>query len=64
MTRAYMAPEGYAIAAAARGRGDNVSARELRDGVVRAYAQWQRISFKRASRLFAPAAGRGPATEP
>lgn len=64
MTRAYMAPEGYAIAAAARGLGDNVSRRALRDGVVHAYAKWQRIDFRRASRLFAPAAVAGAAATP
>lgn len=64
MTRAYMAPEGYAIAAAARGLGDNVSSRQLRDGVVQAYAKWQRIDFRRASRLFAPAVAVGAAAVP
>jgi len=55
MTRAYIAPEGYAIIAATRGLGNDLSVRELRDAVVRGYAKWQRVSFGTASRLFAPA---------
>ena len=55
-TRALMAPEGYVVDAAVRGLGDNASARGVRDGVVRAYEKWQRLSFGVASAMFSRAA--------
>ncbi|MEQ9325198.1 MAG: hypothetical protein RIF41_38890 [Polyangiaceae bacterium] len=51
-TRAFMAPEGYAVEAAARAFGDNRRPKQIRDAVVRAYAKWQRITPRAASRLF------------
>jgi hypothetical protein len=54
-TRAYMAPEGYAIEAAVRALGDGLSAKEVRDETVRAYAKWQRLAWTVASPMFAPA---------
>ena len=53
MTRDLMAPEGYAVEAVVDALGDNVSAREIRARVVRAYARWQRIPEKVASTIFA-----------
>jgi hypothetical protein len=55
MTRDLMAPEGYVIEAMARGLGDHVAQAELRERVVTAYARWQRIPEKTASRIFARA---------
>ena len=54
MTRAFMAPEGYAVEATARAFGDNLSPKELRDAVVLAYAKWQGMTYSAASRLFTP----------
>jgi hypothetical protein len=54
-TRAYMAPEGYVVLAAARALGENASPHRLRQAVVGAYAKWHSISSASASRLFAPA---------
>jgi hypothetical protein len=53
MTRDLMAPEGYVIDAMARGLGDHVTQRELRQRVVAAYARWQRIPERTASTIFA-----------
>lgn len=53
MTRDLMAPEGYVIEAMARGLGDHVTPRELRQRVVAAYARWQRIPERTASTIFA-----------
>lgn len=52
MTRDYVAPEGYAIEALVNALGENVSPREVRTRVVRAYARWQRISERVASTIF------------
>ena len=51
-TRAFMAPEGYAVEAAARAFGDNHTAAEIREAGVRAYAKWQKITPRAAGRLF------------
>lgn len=51
-TRAFMAPEGYAVEAAARAFGDNRRPAQIREAVVRAYAKWQRITPRVAGRLF------------
>ena len=51
-TRALMAPEGYVVEAAARALGDNRPAPTIRDDTVRAYAQWQRLTFGVASTIF------------
>jgi hypothetical protein len=51
-TRDLMAPEGYVIEAMARGLGDHLTQAELRQRVVTAYARWQRISVRTASRIF------------
>jgi hypothetical protein len=51
-TRALMAPEGYVIDAMVRGLGDNLSPSAVRDGVVREYAKWQRLSVGVASTMF------------
>jgi hypothetical protein len=53
MTRDLMAPEGYIIEAMARGLGDHVTQAELRQRVVAAYARWQRMPERTASRIFA-----------
>lgn len=52
MTRDYVAPEGYAIEALVNALGENVSPREVRTRVVRAYARWQRIAERTASTIF------------
>jgi hypothetical protein len=52
MTRAYMAPEGYVVEAAARAFGDNLPPAAIRDAVVGAYAHWQKIPTPTAARLF------------
>jgi len=52
MTRALMAPEGYVVDAIATALGDNVSKRELRRRVVRAYAKFQSVEDKVASTIF------------
>ena len=54
MTSAYVAPEGYAIEAAVRGLGMAASPSAMRDEVVTAYAKWQAIPWRQASRYFAP----------
>ncbi len=59
-TRSLMAPEGYVVDAAVKALGDNATSREVRDGVVRAYAKWQRLSFGRASPMFSPASASRP----
>lgn len=51
-TRAFMAPEGYAVEAAARAFGDHRTPEQIRDAVVRAYATWQKITPREAGRLF------------
>ena len=53
-TRAFIAPEGYAVHAAVSSLGDNASLEGVRTRVVFAYAKWQRIPTPTASRLFAP----------
>jgi hypothetical protein len=53
-TRALMAPEGYIIDAIARGLGDGLARGAVREGVVREYAKWQRLSFGTASSMFSP----------
>jgi hypothetical protein len=53
MTSDLMAPEGYIIEAMARGLGDHVTQRELRQRVVAAYARWQRIPERTAGTIFA-----------
>jgi hypothetical protein len=53
MTRDYVAPEGYAIEALVNALGENLSARDVRARVVRAYARWQRLSEATASTIFA-----------
>lgn len=54
MTRALMAPEGYVLDAVLRGLGDNESEHTIRARAVRAYAAWQHLSVRQASRIFAP----------
>ncbi len=51
-TRSYMAPEGYAIEAAVRAMAENRPHRQVRKQVVLAYARWQRITPRAASRVF------------
>jgi hypothetical protein len=53
MTRDYVAPEGYAIEALVNALGENLSGRDIRTRVVRAYARWQRLSEATASTIFA-----------
>jgi hypothetical protein len=53
-TRAFIAPEGYAVHAAVTSLGDNAPLEGVRARVVSAYAKWQRIPTPTASRLFAP----------
>lgn len=53
MTRDLMAPEGYVIEAMARGLGDHLSQKELRQRVVAAYARWQRMPERTAGSIFA-----------
>jgi hypothetical protein len=60
-TRAYMAPEGYAVEATVRALGDDLPAAGVRDAVVRAYAKWQGLPWRVASPMFAPAAALGGA---
>jgi hypothetical protein len=54
MTRSYVAPEGYAVEAAVRALGTAAAPSAVREQVVRAYARWQRIPERQASRYFAP----------
>jgi hypothetical protein len=51
-TRAFIAPEGYALTAATRAIGDNASPEGIRQRVVEAYARWQRIPERTAARYF------------
>jgi hypothetical protein len=53
MTRDLMAPEGYVIEALVRALGDRVTESMLRQRVVAAYAEWQRIPERTASLIFA-----------
>jgi hypothetical protein len=53
MTRALMAPEGYAVDAVLRALGDNATHTMLRQRVVSAYARWQQIPEQRANLIFA-----------
>lgn len=53
MTRSLMAPEGYVVDAIARALGENLPRGEVRARAVEAYAQWQRLSPRAASSIFA-----------
>jgi hypothetical protein len=53
-TSAYVAPEGYAIEAAVRALGSAAPPEAVRQEVVTAYAKWQAIPWRQASRYFAP----------
>ena len=53
-TSAYVAPEGYAVEAAVRALGAAASPEAVRQEVVTAYAKWQAIPWRQASRYFAP----------
>jgi hypothetical protein len=53
MTQSLMAPEGYVVEAASRGVAAGDDRPAVRERVVRAYAEWQKIGYGTASRVFA-----------
>ncbi len=59
MTESLMAPEGYVVEAASRGLAVGDDRPAVRRRVVRAYAQWQKISRRTASRVFSDLDGDG-----